>query len=103
MIKEINQNNFREEIKEGFHIVDVYGTYCGPCKMLAAVLEQVDKKYSFLSILKLNSDENKELSAEFNIKAVPTILLFEDGELVKRQTGALSESQFMDYIADYLY
>lgn len=103
MIKEINQNSFKEGIKEGFHIVDVYGTYCGPCKMLASILEQVDKKYSFLSILKLNSDENKELASEFNIKAVPTILLFEDGELVKRQTGSLSESQFMDFIADYLY
>ncbi len=103
MIKEINQENFNEEISSGFHVVDVYGTYCGPCKLLAAVLEQVDKKYPFLSILKLNSDNNKELAAELKIKAVPTILLYEDGELIKRQTGALNEKDFMALVADYLY
>lgn len=103
MIKEINQDQFNAMTKTGFHIVDFYGTHCGPCKVLAKTFESLDVDYPFLSILKINVDNNQEIAAEKRIMAVPTILFIKDGEQIARKSGALSAENIMEIVSPHLY
>lgn len=103
MITEINQDQFKELIKTGFHIVDFYGTHCGPCKLLAKTLEGLDVDYPFLSILKLNVDNNSDLAVEMRVMSVPTIFFYKDGELLARKAGALGADDILEIAAPNLY
>ncbi len=103
MIQEWTQEQYRSDANKGIHLVDIYGTHCGPCKMLAFVLEQVERDYPDFSIIKINSDEAKELATELGVRAVPTLLLLEDGEIVKRQTGSMGVEELLNWIGDYIY
>jgi thioredoxin 1 len=83
---EVNEANFDESIKEGVVLVDFSATWCGPCRMLAPVVEQVkDAK-----VLKLNHDENMNVSLKYNVQALPTLILFKDGKEVERMVGLQS-------------
>lgn len=103
MIKEIMGVDFEKETSEGFYIVDVYGTHCGPCKMLAQTLDFMAFDYPFLNILKICSDENREFCKQHKIMGVPTILFVVDGEIKRREVGALPEESLMAIAGEYLY
>lgn len=79
--------NFKEEIKNGVVLVDFFATWCGPCKMLGPVLEQVESENKDVKFLKLNVDEEEELAREYGVMTIPTLILFKDGEIVKQNTG----------------
>lgn len=84
MIKHLkNSNDFNEEVKNGKVLVDFYADWCGPCQMLAPILEEVD----FIDVLKINVDEHQELAAKFGVMSIPTLVLMENGEEVKRDLG----------------
>lgn len=105
MIKEINAAEFAEATKEGFSIVDVYGINCGPCVALGKTLEEIDFDFPFVNIYKLNSSapENTAFCQEHGIMGVPTIFFMLNGEIVKRDMGAMSTSQIMEIAGQYLY
>lgn len=103
MIREINQDEFKEATKEGFTLVDVYGEYCGPCKSLAKTLEILDKQFPFMNIVKIESGANKEFAKEHKIFGVPTILFMYDGEIKQTRMGALGEKEIMEIAGEYLY
>lgn len=105
MIKEIKASEFAQATKEGFSIVDVYGINCGPCVALGKSLEEIDFDFPFVNIYKLNSSDpdNAEFCQEHGILGVPTIFFMLNGEIVKRDMGALSSKQLMDIAGKYLY
>ncbi len=75
-------------------LVDFFATWCGPCKMLAPVLEQVKKNIgNNISIIKIDVDKNQELSAKYQVRGVPTLILFQDGKQLWRQSGVLSKEE----------
>lgn len=83
---EKNQD-FKNLIKEGVTLVDFYATWCGPCKMLAPQLEQLAEKRQDINVIKIDVDQHEELAAEFNIRVVPTLILFKDGANINVSSG----------------
>ncbi|MEI6241997.1 MAG: thioredoxin [Chlamydiota bacterium] len=99
-VKVLNQKTFDTEIAKGLVLVDFYAVWCGPCKMLSPILEQVAKLYeSKVSIGKVNIDENEDLASKFEISSVPTIVLFKDGLEVSRFMG-LRDLNFLKTFLD---
>ena len=96
--------NFNEIINsEQLTLVDFFATWCGPCKTMHPVLEQLKEQMGDrLRILKFDVDKNETLSASYRVQAVPTLMLFRKGELLWRQSGALSLSQLSGIVKDYL-
>jgi thioredoxin 1 len=84
-------------------LVDFWAEWCGPCKMIAPVLEEVSVAYADkLKIVKLNVDENNAVAAKFGIRSIPSLLLFKDGQVVATKVGALSKSQLTAFIDGHL-
>lgn len=80
-------------------LVDFWAEWCGPCKMLAPVLEEISKDYSGrLKIVKLNIDDNQATPQKFGVRGIPTLMLFKGGELESTKVGALSKSQLTAFI-----
>ena len=84
---EIDSNTFDDVIKEGKVLVDFYATWCGPCKMQGEVLKELETDYK---IYKVNVDENHELTKRYGILSIPTILIFNNGELIEKKIGFTS-------------
>ena len=103
MIREVKQEEFEEIVKEGFHIVDFYGTTCMPCKQLAKVLEEIDKEVPQLSIIKINIDENRDVVSKFDIMSVPTILFYKDGIIIERKIGLMPKMEIFSLIGENMY
>ena len=89
MIKQVNEKEFNEEIKSKKVLVDFYATWCGPCKMLALVMEKFDKK-NIIPIIKLDVDEENEIANKYKVMSIPTLIIFEDNKEIKRTTGFLT-------------
>lgn len=91
--------NFDEQIKEGVSLVDFWAPWCGPCKMIAPVLEElatdVDGK---ADILKLNVDDNQATAAEYEVMSIPTLILFKDGEPVDKVVGFQPKEQLLSLV-----
>ncbi len=88
MIKEVNAEEFKAEDMGGLVLADFYSSTCGPCKMMAFVLRDVDKELGDqVKILKVNFDENRDFVAEKGVTGYPTLVLYKDGEEVQRLGG----------------
>lgn len=83
MIKHLADENFDDLIKKDIVLVDFYADWCGPCKMLAPVLEQID----FVDVIKINVDEHPELATKYGVMSIPTLIFFKDGEELKKEIG----------------
>lgn len=77
---------FQEEIVSGTVLVDFYADWCGPCQMLAPLLEDLDRQ-SNIKILKINVDELGDIARDFRVMSIPTLVVFKDGKMVKREMG----------------
>lgn len=96
MIKHVNEKEFENEIKNRV-LVDFFATWCGPCKMLSLVMDKIDKK-DIIPIIKVDIDEESNLAEQYGITAVPTLIIFENGKEVKRQTGFMSEDELENWV-----
>ncbi|MDO5732294.1 MAG: thioredoxin family protein [Eubacteriales bacterium] len=103
MIKNVSYQELKLAVAEGFHLVDAYGTHCGPCKILSATLEQIEREYPMLSILKINTDEEPEFTHDMCIRAVPTLFLYQEGEVIQRLSGALGHDELVALFGPHLY
>ncbi len=84
-------------------LVDYWAEWCGPCKMIAPVLEEVAEDYAEkLAVAKLNIDENPNTPPKFGIRGIPTLMIFKDGNVVATKVGALSKSQLQEFIESSL-
>ena len=98
MLKHVsNRDEFYELIKEGTVLVDFFATWCGPCKMLSPVLEQLSEEIDTL-ILKVDVDEVGAVAAQFGIQAVPTLMLFKNGQRVDVRMGYQNKNQLLSFI-----
>lgn len=80
-------------------LVDYWAEWCGPCKMIAPALEDVANQYSQrLKVMKLNIDENGEIPRKYNIRGIPTLMLFKDGDVVAQKVGALPKAQLAAFL-----
>ena len=81
-------------------LVDFWAEWCGPCKMIAPILDQLDSELEgYISIAKVDTDANQELPKAYNIRSIPTILLFSNGEIVDQFVGAVSKQLILDKLA----
>ena len=103
MIKHINEKEFENEIikKQGVCLVDFYATWCGPCMMLAPVLEEVSNSRAGYNIYKIDVDENNSLAQKLNIDTIPTICIYKDGKIVDRQVGYKNKEEIVELIEKY--
>ena len=98
MIKHLeNANEFEKEVQGEVVIVDFYADWCGPCQMLAPVLEDLDKEEN-LKIVKINVDNIPELARQFRVMSIPTLLLFKDGKFVKKELGYMPIERLREFI-----
>ena len=90
-----NDNNFEEEVlkKEGKVLVDFYADWCGPCKMMSPVIDKIAEENSTVKVGKVNVDENPEIASKYGIMSIPTIMIFENGNLMKKFIGLTSKSE----------
>ena len=91
--------NFDDLIKEGTYLVDFYADWCGPCKMLGMVLEEVSKE-SNVKILKVNIDTHEQLASQFRVMSIPYLVLFENGIEKKHNLGFLTKEDLVRFIED---
>ena len=84
-------------------LVDFWAEWCGPCKMIAPVLDEAATTYlGKLQITKMNVDENRDIPAKFGIRGIPTLMLFKDGQLAATKVGSLSKAQLTEFIDQQL-
>ena len=84
-------------------LVDYWAEWCGPCKMIAPILDDVSRDYGDrLQVAKMNVDENQQVPAQFGIRGIPTLMLFKGGELVATKVGALPKAQLTAFIDSHL-
>ena len=95
-----NLNEFNEKIASGRVLVDFYATWCGPCKMLAPILEEIDerKEAGDLLIVKVDVDEASDIAMKFGIQSIPTLILFENGKAVKSSLGYMPKPQLLNFL-----
>ena len=101
LIKHVTDATFEAEVlkAQGPVLVDYWAEWCGPCKMIAPVLDDIATEYNGkLTIAKLNIDENQETPAKHGVRGIPTLMLFKDGEVAATKVGALSKSQLAAFI-----
>ncbi len=92
---ELTISNFEDTIKEGVSLVDFWAPWCGPCRMIAPVIEELANDFNGkANICKVNTDEEQDIAVKFGIRSIPTILFFKDGELVDQMIGAASKDAF---------
>lgn len=101
MVIEFNSKNFSEEVLESKIpvIVDFFASWCGPCKMLGPVIEQLSDEYDGkISIGKVDIDENSDLAQKYEVMSVPTVIFFENGEVKHTANGFMPKEQLDDII-----
>lgn len=103
MVKHINEKSFDDEVKnkKGVCLVDFYATWCGPCMMLAPVLDEISNSRAGYNILKVDVDENPNISGELKIDTIPTLCIYKDGELMEKQVGFRSKEEIIGLMEKY--
>ena len=105
LIKHISDASFEADVLQSKQpvLVDYWAEWCGPCKMIAPILDEVSASYKDkLQIAKMNVDENRDIPAKFGIRGIPTLMLFKDGQLAATKVGAMSKSQLTAFIDQQL-
>lgn len=100
-IKNVTDDSFESEVLGSSKpvLVDYWAEWCGPCKMIAPVLEEVADEYADqLDVAKLNIDDNPNTPPKFGIRGIPTLMMFRGGEVVATKVGALSKTQLIEFI-----
>ena len=98
MVKQITDKEFDEAIKTGKVLVDCYAEWCGPCKMLSPVIDELSEELSDVNFYKLNVDESDEVVRKYSVMSIPTLLIFEAGELKNTSVGFKNKDQVKELL-----
>lgn len=101
-MKIINSEEFVEEAKEGIVLVDFFANWCGPCRMLSPVLEEIEEDVEEIRVVKIDTDENGPLAMKYGVQSIPNVIIFKDGVVVDRMIGFQSKEDIMETIEKYL-
>ncbi len=105
LIKHVTDASFDSDVMKSATpvLVDYWAEWCGPCKMIAPILEEAAKEFGTrLQVAKMNVDENRDVPAKFGIRGIPTLMLFKGGQLAATKVGALSKAQLTAFIEPHL-
>ncbi len=92
------KENFNEEISTGKVLVDFYAEWCGPCKMISPILEELESSMDDLKVIKVDVDNEQEIAAHHGVMAMPTMIIFKDGQKVDQKVGAMSKEDLQTWI-----
>lgn len=96
MAKQFTDTNFESDVLKSDQpvLVDFWAEWCGPCRMIGPIVEELDKEYQGKAVIgKLNVDENPGVAAKYGVRSIPTLLIFKNGQLVDKQVGVVPKSQ----------
>jgi len=105
LIKHISDSSFESDVLKADKpvLVDYWAEWCGPCKMIAPILDEVSESYKDkLQVAKMNVDENRDVPAKYGIRGIPTLMLFKDGQLAATKVGAMSKAQLTAFLDQQL-
>lgn len=100
MVIHIGKDNFQKEVVEAKEIVivDFYADWCGPCRMMAPIIEELSKEKKEVKFVKINVDENPELASQYQVFSIPTFVVFKNGQVVHQFVGVKSKEDFLKEI-----
>ena len=100
----VSQETFDAQVLQapGKVLVDFWAEWCGPCRVVGPVLEELESDYSGVRFVQLNVDENPGVAQGYEVMSIPTLLAFEDGAVVKRVVGALPKPKLIEELSDFL-
>ncbi len=96
----LTKDNFKEEVLEAKVpvLVDFWAAWCGPCQMVGPIIEEIGNEVTDQKICKVDVDENPELAREYRVMSIPTLAVFKNGEMVKREVGAKSKGEILEML-----
>ena len=93
----VNKNNFREEVVNSDRpvLIDFFAPWCGPCRMVVPLVEQIAEEREDIKVVKINVDEEPDLASQFKVMSIPTLVVFKDGAVVNQAVGARSKDAIL--------
>jgi thioredoxin 1 len=100
---ELTDENYKDFVSEGVVLVDVFTFWCGPCKVISPIIDEISSDYfGRIKVGKLDAEKNPNTVVDLLVRNIPTILIYKDGEIVERKVGAIQKRQLTDLIDQYL-
>lgn len=97
-VEHLTEDNFESAIQSGVTLVDFFATWCGPCKMLSPIVEEIGSEAQSFSVYKVDIDECEDLAMDYSVMSVPTLVIFKDGEEAERLIGARSKADILNAV-----
>jgi thioredoxin 1 len=100
---DLTPSTYESFIKNDLVLIDVYAKWCGPCKQISPIIDQISLEFmDQLHVGKLNADENRDILVELGVRNIPTLILFKNGEIIERSTGMTSKEKLAELINNHL-
>jgi thioredoxin 1 len=98
-ISELTNDNFNEFISDGYALVDIWASWCGPCKVISPIVDEISSDYyGKLKVGKLDADAYRDTVVSLGVRNIPTIFLYKDGQVVETSTGAVTKAKLIELI-----
>lgn len=94
----LTNENFNDLISSGKVLVDFYAEWCGPCKMISPILEEISMENNSIKIIKINVDEHSDIATKYGVMSIPTLILFENGKEIKKNVGFMPKEDIINFI-----
>lgn len=102
-VTELNTENTKDFTSDGVVLVDVWAPWCGPCKMISPIVDEISNEYQGkVKVGKLEADNNRDLVMEMGIRSIPTLIVYKDGVEVERSTGAINKQKISEMLENHL-
>ena len=99
-VENVNSQNFEEEVlkNEKLVLVDFYADWCGPCKMLSPIIDQIAEENTNIKVVKVNVDESQDLAMKYQVMSIPTLVIIQEGKEINRSVGLVDKSQIENMV-----